>query len=101
MSYWELLREIIPVGEANAIHMRDLAALLGMTAAGAKDVVRMARPEAEAEDVIIASSGKGYFVPDGVEELKHYYFYMRQQARTRLQTIKTVKRLIDEAESAQ
>lgn len=94
---WQELVACIPYGEANAIHMKDLAKLLGMTAAGAKEVVRMTRPEAETGGVIIASSSKGYFIPDGVEELKHYYFYMRKQARTRLETIRTVKRLIDAA----
>ncbi len=95
---WQELVTYIPVGEAHAIHMKDLAARLGTTAAGAKAAVRRARPEAEKEKIIIASSSKGYFIADGVEELKHYCFPMQKQGGTRFRTVRTVKRLIDEAE---
>ena len=96
---WKLLEKYIPVGEKNAIHMQELGERLGMTTEGAKALVRMARPEAEKEGVVIASSSKGYFIPDGIDELKHYYFYMRKQAKTRMETIAFVKSLIEAEES--
>ena len=95
---WKLLETYIPVGEKNAIHMKELGERLGVTADGAKQIVRMARPEAEKEGVVIASSSNGYFIPDGLDELKHYYWMMRDQARTRDKTIRFVKSLINAQE---
>lgn len=95
---WKMLEAYIPVGEKNAIHMKDLAKLLGVTAEGAKEIVRMARPEAEKDGKIIASTSRGYFIPEGKEELEHYYLIMRQQALTRLKTVRTVRKLLREAD---
>ena len=88
---WQELVACIPHGEVNAIHMENLAALLGMTAAGVKGAVRRARPEAEKEGVTIASSRNGYFIPDGPDEKAHYIFLMRKQSRTRLETIGDIR----------
>lgn len=96
---WELLRAYLPVGEKNAVFMKELGVRLGVTAEGAKKLVRLARPEAEAQGVIIASSSKGYFIPDGLEELRHYRNMMHKQAVTRLITIKVVNKLIKELEA--
>lgn len=95
---WKLLEKYIPVGEKNAIHMDELGKQLGTTAEGAKVLVHLVRPEAEKEGKVIASTSKGYFIPDGLDELKHYYNLMRKQAKTRLETIRNVKAVIDIAE---
>ncbi len=93
---WRTVEAYIPMGEENAITQAKLAFELHITPAQAKQLITEARPQAEEEGTIIASSSHGYYFPASVGELRHYRDMMHSQAISRLHTIKTVDRMLKE-----
>lgn len=88
----ERLKEVIPIGKANAIHQEELARRLGVNPAGAKRIVRKAR----AAGMQIMSSQCGYWITDNDADMQAYFDMMRRQALSRLKTIKPVRNTLNE-----
>ena len=72
------IRFLIPTGEANAIPMRDLAALTGVTERTLRHQIAADRERG----LLIASSDAGYFFPETEEERQRYIRRMRARLRS-------------------
>lgn len=79
-------------GRENAIHQKDLAIILGVTPDRVKKMVKDARDNGSK----IISGTEGYWLPKDNEELKHFYFMIRKQAITRLETIRQIRPIIQD-----
>ena len=88
----EILEKVIPIGKKNAIHQKELAALLGVSPATAKIMIRKARER----DVEIASGIQGYWRPKDDNERREYVKWSTKQALARLRTVKPIKRSLQE-----
>lgn len=69
----------IPVGAKNAVHLTDLANLLGCSTSFVKKMVRNARVSGDD----ICSGVEGYWKPEENAELLKYIRTQEKQARTR------------------
>ncbi len=92
MGYIDVLRNNIPTGKENAIHLDDLAQKLNDTSSRTKKQIQSARREGE----WICSNQRGYWYTESEEEIKAYYYMLRKQALSRLETINPVRRTLNE-----
>lgn len=69
----DLLRE----GEENAITAKELSKLLGFPVRTITQMINYSRCNGE----VILSSDKGYFLPDNIEEVKHFINSMKSRRR--------------------
>lgn len=77
---YKYLYQYIPVGIENAIHQKDLAAVLHTTPAAVKSVVRRARQQG----LEICSGADGYWFAADESEKRAFVRMMRKQAFSRL-----------------
>lgn len=89
---YQALLELIPIGEENGISMRALSHYLGTTPRSTRKLVEGARLEGN----IIASGDAGYFIPETVEELRHYVAKARARSRTNFAAIREAEKLLSE-----
>lgn len=71
------LTEFIPIGRANAISMRDLAALLNVDTRTVRALVQRAREQGA--PICTDFGNGGYYLPADMTEAEHYF--RQQQAR--------------------
>lgn len=90
----EKLVSVIPTGKENAIHQKDLGALLGVSPATAKMMVS----EARKQGIEILSGSSGYFFPKDNMERQAFIKMLSKQAYTRLKTTKPIKCTLSEIE---
>lgn len=88
------LLAVIPKGEENAVSMRLLSEVLGMTPRHIRFCIESARREGN----VICSSDAGYFVPLDDEELRRYYLRTLARIFTSFECLRPVVKLIKEAE---
>lgn len=88
----EKLLRVIPIGKENAIHQEELAALLGVTPAAVKKMVR----EARQKDLEILSGRQGYWFAKDDNERREFVSLLSKQAFTRLKTTKPIKSSLQE-----
>ena len=91
----ETLKTAIPTGEANAIHMDELAERIGVKKESVKAIVQRARRSTDFGKWIV-SSVRGYWIAETDEELQRYHNTLRKQAISRFITIKPVRRTLNE-----
>ena len=92
MTNMELLRNNIPRGKEKAIHVNDLALILGETPAHTKVLVQSARREGE----YICSGNEGYWYAESEDEMKKYCRVLVKQAISRLLTVKPIRHALEE-----
>ena len=63
-----VLKDTIPEGEENAIHMADLARRMGVSMRYLREMIAYLR----CNGTLVASSVKGYFYPADVQELDRF-----------------------------
>ena len=85
---------VIPFGEANAIHQKDLAERLGMKCDRLKAEIRAARKNG----IEICSTHNGYFFPKDEAERRRFVSMQTKQAMCRLVTSKTARKTLREYE---
>lgn len=87
----------IPVGKENAVLLKNLAMILGVSPRETKRRVQRLRDDG---CVILSSSSGGYFIPssdeDGLRDVKHYIKMMEAQAKSRFIRVKSAKRWMQE-----
>lgn len=81
------IRFLIPIGEANAISMRDLAALTGVTERTLRHQIAADRERG----LLIASSDAGYFFPETEKERQRYIRRMRARLRSTASIIRAAE----------
>lgn len=79
--------EIIPYGQANAVHLSVLARRLGITAEQMKYYIRRARMDG----TFICSSRAGYYFPASDNEKRSFIRMQESQAKSRFATIRTLR----------
>lgn len=85
---------MIPSGKANAISMRLLASLAGISERELRRTLASARIN---ENEIICTCDSGYFVPETLEECRDYYKMRYSSAMTTLREIKPVRKKLKAA----
>lgn len=83
----EELKHVIPIGKENAIHQKELANILGVSPATAKEMVSKARKNG----LEILSGRRGYYFPKDNRERQEFISMLSKQAITRLNTTKPIK----------
>lgn len=78
MSGWKWLTESIPAGRKEAVSMRYLAKIHGLT----EREIRRAIEQARRDGMLICSSEQGYFLPETVQEIRAYTRRMSARIRT-------------------
>lgn len=68
----------IPEGEAEAVSMRELARITGLDDRELRREIEKARRAG----ILICSSGKGYFMPETLQELREYVHLMGARIKT-------------------
>ena len=91
-DFWIL---VIPLGEDNAIHQKDLAARLGMQADTLKREIR----EARNRGIEICSTINGYFFPKDELERRRFVDMQRKQAISRLKTSRVCQKALKDCEN--
>ena len=81
------IRSIIPIGESNAISMRDLAALTGVTERTLRHQITADRERG----LLIASSDAGYFFPANEAERERYIRRMKARLRSTASIIRAAE----------
>lgn len=87
------LMDYIPVGEANAVSMAELAALLGVDTRIIRKTVNELRTNGE----IICSGNSGYWLPEEPTDSIRYYKRARSMALSILKTLRAVRGKLREA----
>ena len=85
---------MIPTGKDNAISMRLLASLAGMSERELRRTLASARIN---ENEIICTCDDGYFFPETLEECRDYYKARFASAMTTLREIKPVRKKLKAA----
>ncbi len=94
MNRFTTLMEHIPLGEANAKPMEQLASELGVNTRALRHMISDAR----FDGCVIASGDNGYFQPVTVPELKEYLNRRTHAARFTFATLKPVRQRLKELE---
>lgn len=84
-KYWIT---VLPFGEENAIHQKELAKKLDMT----PDQVKVSIREARICGVEICSSGAGYYIPKNDLERRKFVNLQTKHAGTRFKTSKAMRK---------
>ena len=79
--------DLIPIGKANAIHQKELAAIMGVS----RDTVKAKVREARKDGAEILSGSCGYYFAKDDEERREFVALLSKQAYTRIKTTKPVK----------
>ncbi len=80
---------LIPTGQRNARHVNEIAALLGMRNRELRKHIEHLRREGH----VIIGCGKGYYIPDTLDELEGYVKQEHARAMSILYTLKSAKNL--------
>lgn len=91
---FQYLKMMGHVGADNAIYQKVLARLFGVTTNRLKQEIRAE----QWSGALIASNGHGYFIPGNHAEAARYCRMMRNQAISRLKTIKSVREYSNEVD---
>lgn len=83
-------RTIIPEGEENAIHLKNIAERMGVNKARAKYMIQNARRDG----IEICSGQDGYFFAKDEEELRKFTVKLCKQGTERLKTAKRFKQIL-------
>ena len=87
------LLEIIPRGEQNAIHTKELSRRM---LTNDRAIIREIHEE-RCKGNIICSSKKGYYLPDGINEVHAWYKSARKRALSTLSCLKTARKMLKDA----
>ena len=85
----QFILSLIPSGEENAIHSRELQAITEIS-------VRALRAEIESirrAGFVICGSNSGYFMPADLDELRRHIQRQRRAARSVLYTLRSARQL--------
>lgn len=89
--------DFIPIGQENAILLKDLAAMTGKSPRTVQADVQLLRDHGF---VILSSAAGGYYFPTtdekGVSEVRQYIAMMESQALGRLKRVKVAKKWLRE-----
>ena len=88
-DYIDKLRNYIPIGKDNAIHLNELAEKLGVKPSYVKKKIQEARREGKGSDIVSGSAG--YWIAESEEERKAFETMLRRQALSRLKTTKPIR----------
>lgn len=77
----------IAVGEENAIKMNQLLEAMNLKEKDKRDVQSMIE-RARGDDVLILSSGKGYFFPSNIAELRRYINSQKRRIKSHWKALK-------------
>ena len=89
---FERFLSMIPYGERDAIPMTKLASFMGVSERDVRRIVESARRDGN----IVATCEGGYFIPETLEELKHYYHTALARIKTGSKELKAVRRVLEE-----
>ena len=90
------IMELLPLGQANAVSMYDLSNLLNITDREVRKVIFDLR----CKGMVIAGDNNGYYIPNGLNELKAYYKLALSRGKATIRSIKAAKREIERLEGA-
>lgn len=84
----QTISEYLRPGKSNAVHLRDLRAMTGLSG---RDIRRMVEWERR-HGVGILSGNDGYFLAETPDEVTHFVRQMRSRAKEIMKTAKAVER---------
>ena len=88
-NFWSM---VLPYGEENAIHQKDLAKRLDMKPDKLKASIKAAR----INGIEICSTHAGYFLPKDDYERRRFVIMQEKQAKTRFKTSKAIRKSLCE-----
>lgn len=88
------LISLLPTGEENAVHQKELANYMGVDCCTLKKIIQGARKDGYK----IISSQQGYFKPKDKAEIIKFINHMSKQAATRYGSITKLKRVAGETD---
>lgn len=91
MTIYDILFNLGAVGKGNGIKQKTLCSLIGCDTTTLKNRIQAERREG----ALIISDESGYYIAGSRAEVKAFYFVMRAQASSRLETIKPFAALLD------
>lgn len=94
--YLKRIIELLPIGQCNAVSMKDLGFLLNLDDREVRRVIFDLR----CKGMIIAGDNNGYYIPNGLRELKAYYKLALSRGRATLKSIEAAKKEIERLEGA-
>ena len=87
---YEFLKEFIPVGKENAVHLPELAKLMRKNQRSLKILIRNAR----LEGMPILSDSSGYWISNDKEEQYAYVAVKTKDATSRLKTVSRLRKAL-------
>ena len=91
------IESLIPIGEENAIHAKELSALLNCTERELRMIVATARNNGK----LICSSNSGYYRPSCKREIQDYVRTMQAHATSVFKTLQGAKKELEKMEGQQ
>lgn len=85
----DIIFDYLEEGEANAIHQKELAAAVGISCSTLKKDIRALRRDGHK----ILSSPRGYYIAEGLEELRRFVGTMSRQAKSRFGSITAIRKI--------
>lgn len=87
---YEFLREYVPVGKENAIHLPELAERTRKNQRSLKILIRNAR----LEGIPILSDSTGYWISNDKEEQRAYLAMVTKDATSRMKTVSHLRKTL-------
>lgn len=82
------IESVIPVGKENAIHLQELANIIGVSIQTVKEQVRKARNNGA---LICSNSYNGYWIAETRADILECIALMEKQAKTRFNTVRQMR----------
>lgn len=92
-DYKELVKSHLPTDKDNAVSMRSLAILCGITERDIRHVIHALRNEGE----YICAGVRGYWITEDPDELQRYYKTARRRALSTLASLKPMRQRLKAA----
>ena len=89
MTIQEKIMQALRTGENNAISLFNMCKVSGVDNRATRQIIEDLRRSG----VVIISSNKGYYLPETLEEVKHYINKESKRARSIFYTIRSAKNL--------
>lgn len=89
MTVQERISNALRTGESNAVSLADMCAISGLNNRATRQEIENLRRSG----MVIISSNKGYYLPETLEEVRHYINKESKRAKSIFYTIRSAKAL--------
>lgn len=87
MTVQERIMQALKTGENNAVSLADMCRVSGINNRATRQIIEDLRRSG----VVIISSNKGYYLPETLEEVRHYINKESKRAKSIFYTIQSAK----------